>query len=102
MLRPLEQGGYGLDALWNDDFHHSAIVALTGRSEAYYTDYHGTPQEFISAAKYGYLFQGQRYSWQKSTAGTDARAICRRPRSSPSSRTTTRSRTRATARACTR
>ena len=38
----LEQaGGYGLDALWNDDFHHSAMVALTGRNEAYYTDYRG-------------------------------------------------------------
>ena len=38
------------------------MVALTGRTEAYYTDYRGTPQEFISAAKYGYLYQGQRYS----------------------------------------
>ena len=65
MVRPPEEGGYGLDALWNDDFHHSAVVALTGRREAYYTDHRGTPQEFISAAKYGYLFQGQRYAWQK-------------------------------------
>ena len=48
LVRPVEQGGYGLDALWNDDFHHSAMVALTGRNEAYYTDYRGTPQEFIS------------------------------------------------------
>ena len=65
LVRPVEQGGYGLDALWNDDFHHSAMVALTGRNEAYYTDYHGTPQELISAVKYGYLYQGQHYSWQK-------------------------------------
>ncbi|HKF70017.1 MAG TPA: alpha-amylase family glycosyl hydrolase, partial [Vicinamibacterales bacterium] len=36
ILRPLEQGGYGFDALWNDDFHHAAGVALTGRREAYY------------------------------------------------------------------
>jgi maltooligosyltrehalose trehalohydrolase len=51
LVRPPAQGGYGLDALWNDDFHHSAMVALTGRHEAYYTDYLGTPQEFISAFK---------------------------------------------------
>ena len=70
LVRPLEAGGYGLDALWNDDFHHSAVVALTGRSEAYYTDHRGTPQEFISAAKYGYLFQGQRYHWQKQNRGS--------------------------------
>jgi maltooligosyltrehalose trehalohydrolase len=70
MVRPVEQGGYGLDALWNDDFRHSAVVALTGRSEAYYSDHRGVPQEFISAARHGYLFQGQRYAWQKQPRGT--------------------------------
>ena len=72
LLRPCGDGGYGLDALWNDDFHHTALVALTGRDEAYYTDYKGTPQEFISCAKYGYLYQGQRYKWQKKRRGTAA------------------------------
>jgi maltooligosyltrehalose trehalohydrolase len=70
LVKPLDQGGYGLDALWNDDYHHSAMVALTGRSEAYYSDTRGVPQEFISAAKYGYLFQGQLYSWQRKPRGT--------------------------------
>jgi maltooligosyltrehalose trehalohydrolase len=70
LVRPLNRGGYGLDALWNDDFHHSATVALTGRNEAYYTDYLGSPQEFISAIKWGYLYQGQRYKWQKQRRGT--------------------------------
>ena len=72
MVRPPAQGGYGLDALWNDDFHHSAMVALTGRNEAYYTDHHGTPQEFISALKWGYLYQGQWYTWQQQRRGTPA------------------------------
>lgn len=72
LARPAEQGGYGLDALWNDDFHHSALVATTGRNDAYYTDYLGKPQEFISAAKYGYLFQGQRFKWQGKRRGTPA------------------------------
>ncbi len=75
MLRKVEEGGYGLDAAWNDDFHHSASVALTGRTEAYYADHRGVPQEFVSAAKYGYLFQGQWYGWQKQNRGTDARGI---------------------------
>src|SRR5262249_14629523 len=63
LVRPLTRGGYGLDGLWNDDLHHSAMVALTGKAEAYYSDHRGAPQEFISAVKYGYLFQGQRYKW---------------------------------------
>lgn len=70
LVRPVEEGGNGLDALWNDDFHHSATVALTGRAEAYYSDHRGTPQELISATKYGYLFQGQRYAWQDQRRGT--------------------------------
>lgn len=72
LVRPIDVGGYGMDALWNDDFHHLAIVAATGREEAYYTDYPGTPQEFISSAKWGYLFQGQRYKWQKKRRGMPA------------------------------
>jgi maltooligosyltrehalose trehalohydrolase len=72
LIRPPDQGGYGMDALWNDDFHHTAVVALTGRNEAYYTDYRGTPQEFVSAVKWGYLYQGQYYSWQKQRRGTPA------------------------------
>ena len=70
LVRPIEASGDGLDALWNDDFHHSAIAAMTGKREAYYSDHRGTPQEFISAAKRGYLFQGQRYSWQRQPRGT--------------------------------
>jgi maltooligosyltrehalose trehalohydrolase len=72
LIRPRTEGGYGLDGVWNDDLHHSAMVALTGRREAYFTDYLGAPQEFISASKYGYLFQGQPYSWQGAPRGTPA------------------------------
>jgi maltooligosyltrehalose trehalohydrolase len=72
LLRPAELGGFGMDAAWNDDFHHSARVALTGRAEAYYQDHRGAPQEFVSAAKHGFLFQGQYYSWQRQGRGTPA------------------------------
>jgi maltooligosyltrehalose trehalohydrolase len=70
LVRAPSEGGYGLDGLWNDDFHHSAMVALTGRAEAYYSDSRGDPQEFVSGAKYGYLFQGQHSAWQQRPRGT--------------------------------
>ena len=75
LVRPRSEGGDDLDALWNDDMHHSAMVALTGRHEAYYSDYRGRPQEFISAAKYGYLFQGQPYMWQEAPRGKPTSGI---------------------------
>lgn len=75
LIRPREQGGLGLDALWNDDFHHSGRTALCGRREAYFTDYRGSPQEFVSLAKYGFLYQGQRYRWQDQARGTPTRGL---------------------------
>jgi maltooligosyltrehalose trehalohydrolase len=72
LVRPLEQGGYGLDAMWSDDFHHTAMVALTGRAGAYYSDYKGSPQELLAAAKFGSLYQGQRYRWQRKRRGSPA------------------------------
>ena len=70
LVRPPDRGGYGMDALWNDDFHHSAMVVLTGRNEAYYEDHKGRPQELLSVAKWGYLFQGQYYTHQRKRRGT--------------------------------
>jgi maltooligosyltrehalose trehalohydrolase len=75
LVRPPEAGGDGLDGMWNDDFHHSAVVAATGRREAYYTDYYGTAQELLAAAKHGFLYQGQRYAWQKKRRGMPARDL---------------------------
>jgi maltooligosyltrehalose trehalohydrolase len=63
----------GVDSLWNEDWHHSAIVSLTGRREAYFTDYLGTANEFASMARWNLLYQGQWYSWQKQPRGTDSR-----------------------------
>lgn len=69
---PPERGGYDFDALWSDDFHHSAMVAVTGRADAYYSNHRGNAQEFVSSVKYGFLYQGQWYSWQKKRRGTPA------------------------------
>lgn len=67
-----EFGGFGLDAMWNDDFHHSTHVAATGQSRAYFTGYSGSARELIAAAKHGFLYQGQRYKWQGKRRGTPA------------------------------
>jgi maltooligosyltrehalose trehalohydrolase len=72
IVRPIASGGFGMEALWNDDFHHSAMVRLTGSNEAYYSDYQGSANEFIALLKWGFLYQGQYYSWQKTRRGTPA------------------------------
>lgn len=39
LVLPREAGGAGLDAQWNDDFHHALHVALTGDTSGYYADF---------------------------------------------------------------
>jgi maltooligosyltrehalose trehalohydrolase len=69
-IQSIEDGGWGLDGVWSDDFHHISRVALTGRGQAYYSDYRGTAQELLSVIKRGFVYQGQRYQWQKKPRGT--------------------------------
>jgi maltooligosyltrehalose trehalohydrolase len=69
---------HGLDALWNDDFHHAACVAMTGNNEAYLSGYRGRPQEFISAAKYGFLYQGQYFPWQDRRRGSASLSLAQK------------------------
>ncbi len=68
-LLPVDAGGFGIDAMWNDDFHHSARVALTGSRDGYFLDYSGRAQEFLSCVRRGFLYQGQWYEWQKKSRG---------------------------------
>lgn len=69
-LRDDRTGVDGMDALWNDDWHHAAAVRLTGRRHAYFTDYLGSAREFAAMARHGFLYQGQWYAWQKQRRGT--------------------------------
>jgi maltooligosyltrehalose trehalohydrolase len=75
LARPPEAGGAGLDALWNDDLHHSTLVALTGHREAYFFDYAGSAHELAASVRHGFLFQGQRYCWQEKRRGRSARGL---------------------------
>jgi malto-oligosyltrehalose trehalohydrolase len=70
LIKPVGCGGYNLNGL-DDDFHHSARVAITGGREGYYGDYSGSAQELLSAMKYGFLYQARWYPWQKKRRGTN-------------------------------
>ena len=67
-----KQGGYGLDGLWNDDFHHLPRSRSPVATRPTTPIIAASPQEFISAMKHGFLYQGQRYEWQQKRRGTPA------------------------------
>jgi maltooligosyltrehalose trehalohydrolase len=58
LIRPRELGGYGLDAQWNDDFHHSLHVLLTGEETGYYSDFVQL-EHLAKAFKEGYTYTGE-------------------------------------------
>lgn len=59
LIAPQEEHGLGLDAQWNDDFHHALHVALTGERVAYYGDYSGI-DDVACALHHGWVYAGQR------------------------------------------
>jgi maltooligosyltrehalose trehalohydrolase len=59
-VRPVESGGIGSDAAWNDDVHHALRVALTGDRRGYYVDYDGV-HDLAYALERRWVFTG-RYS----------------------------------------
>jgi maltooligosyltrehalose trehalohydrolase len=63
LVRPPGQGGYGLDAVWNDDFHHSLHVLLTGERDGYYEDF-GTLEQLGRAYTEGFVFSGQHSGYR--------------------------------------
>lgn len=57
-VQPRYQGGYGMDAVWNDSFHHALHTALTGERGGYYVDYKGLP-DLVRAWRQGYVYSGE-------------------------------------------
>ncbi len=68
LVRERERGGYGLQAQWNDDFHHALHALLTGEQRGYYEDF-GTPEEMRTALLETFVYAGQYSRHRKRTVG---------------------------------
>jgi maltooligosyltrehalose trehalohydrolase len=68
LVRERERGGYGLQAQWNDDFHHALHALLTGEQHGYYEDF-GTPEEMRTALLETFVYAGQYSRHRKRTVG---------------------------------
>jgi len=74
LIRPRERGGLGLDAQWNDDFHHSLHVLLTGEQTGYYRDF-GQLQNLVKAFQEGFVYSGQYSRYRQRRHGVSSRDI---------------------------
>ncbi len=55
VVRDTSDGGWGLDAAWNDDFHHALHVALTGETARYYAHFERPIPDLAKALASGYV-----------------------------------------------
>jgi maltooligosyltrehalose trehalohydrolase len=57
VVQSVERGGYGMDAQWSDDLHHSLHALFTGERSGYYSDF-GTVEQVAKGVKQAYVFDG--------------------------------------------
>ena len=71
LLRSRQLGGFGLDAQWNDDFHHALHTVLTGEQKGYYQDF-GRLQDLSKACGEGFVYTGQYSSYRQRRHGNSS------------------------------
>jgi maltooligosyltrehalose trehalohydrolase len=74
LVAPLGAGGMGLDALWNDDFHHALHVLLTGEKNGYYEDF-GSVEQLARSFSEGFVYSGQYSCYRQRSQGNSSLGI---------------------------
>jgi maltooligosyltrehalose trehalohydrolase len=72
LVEPRERGGYGLDAVWADDFHHAVHVATSGEQQGYFAAFSGSTHELAETLRGRWLFSGQPSELSGAPRGTPA------------------------------
>jgi maltooligosyltrehalose trehalohydrolase len=66
---PVGRGGWGLDGVWSDDFHHAMHACLTGERKGYYQDF-GRKEQIVRALNDGFVFQGEHFKYWNAARGS--------------------------------
>jgi maltooligosyltrehalose trehalohydrolase len=74
VVRPAAQGGYGLDAQWNEDFHHALHALLTGERGGYYADF-GRIADVATALSEGLVYAGRHSTYRGRPHGYPVRGL---------------------------
>jgi maltooligosyltrehalose trehalohydrolase len=69
-----DRGGYGLDAQWDEDFHHSLHTVLTGERTGYYSDF-GTLAQLAKTLGHAFAYDGQYSAYRDRRHGRSAAGL---------------------------
>ncbi len=73
-VRSESAGGFGLDAVWSDDFHHALHAFLTGERAGYYQDF-GRQEQIVRALNEGFVFQGEHFKFWDAPRGNSPAGV---------------------------
>jgi maltooligosyltrehalose trehalohydrolase len=71
MIRPQRQGGWGLDGVWADDFHHQMRRCLARDPDGYFADFSGSVEDIAATMRQGWFYCGQDSTYLGGPRGTD-------------------------------
>jgi maltooligosyltrehalose trehalohydrolase len=74
LIRSILEGGFGLDGVWADDFHHELRRAFAGDSDGYFQDFAGTASDIARTIQRSWFFEGQfarHYGRNRGAPATD-------------------------------
>jgi len=74
IIEPIEKGGYGIDAQWLDDFHHSLRTIITKDTKGYYCDFGGV-EHFAKAYKEGFVYDWDYSAYRKKYFGSSSKHL---------------------------
>jgi maltooligosyltrehalose trehalohydrolase len=75
IVTPLDEGGWGLDAVWSDDFHHQIRRLAAGDRDGYYQDFSGSVEDLATTVNRGWFYSGQHSAYLDKARGTDASGV---------------------------
>ena len=70
-VRDPERGGYGLTAVWSDDWHHAVHAVVTGERTGYYRDF-GSLEQLGKALRQAWVYDGAWSEHRQRTKGRRA------------------------------
>ena len=72
VIASYEKGGYGIEAQWNDDFHHALHTLLTGEAQGYYQDF-GKLSQLAKALREGFVYTWEYSPFRKRYHGSSSK-----------------------------
>jgi maltooligosyltrehalose trehalohydrolase len=75
IVSPPDQGGWGMDAVWADDFHHHVRRRAAGDRDGYYQDYSGSIADLAATLRQGWFYCGQQSEYAGAPRGTSPSGV---------------------------